>query len=259
MKEFFRSAVRRGSGAFFGFLGINKFVYISSIRARVAWPDIKVLPVELYGQCGEDLIILALLEARALSKGLDLEQQHYLEVGGNHPFGTSPTYLLHKQLGMSGAIVEANEKLLADLRKGRPKDTIVYGAVQAEDVETVMLSISKLSEISSLDHRWVEDWAGGTVGEAARVEVPALRLNQIIRDFLADEAPCFLSVDVEGLDLELLKDLDFGRYRPWFVQAEPSDPYLPGNTDRMIEHMRSVGYGLIARTRVNLIFGDLLD
>jgi FkbM family methyltransferase len=215
-----------------------------------------VRPVELYGQCGEDLIVLALLEARALRDGVDLGRQHYLEIGGNHPFATSATFLLNKRLGMRGVIVEANPRLIADLEKGRPDDIIVHGAVQAGSARTVTLSVARHSEISSLDRDFVLSWADGAVGESERVEVAALRINDVIRAYLDGESPCFLSVDVEGLDLALLRDLDFARYRPWFVQAEPSEGYIPGNTRAIVEHMASVGYALVARTSVNLVFAD---
>lgn len=72
------------------------------------------------------------------------------------------------------------------------------------------------------------------------LEVPATRINQIIEDHLYGVAPCFLSIDLESLDLILLKDLDFGRYRPWFIQAEQNDRYIFENTKQIMEYMQSV-------------------
>lgn len=235
---------------------LNDWVYAQCIRTGVRFPDIPCRSFEYYGQCGEDLIVRALLEARAVTRGVDLKTRRYLEVGGNHPFATSATYLLHKTLGMKGVVVEANEDLLADLRKGRPDDTVVFGAVQDEDRATVMLSKSNQSELSSLDRRFVQEWAGGTVGEKALVEVPALRMNGILAEHFADAAPVYLSVDVEGLDLRLLQDTDFGRWRPWIVQAEPSNHHIAGNGRQIFQFMATRGYDLIAATQVNLIFAD---
>jgi FkbM family methyltransferase len=243
-------------GALWGALRLNSFVYNACIQHRIKWPDISVRPVELYGQCGEDLIVLSLLEAKALSDRIDLKHKRYLEIGGNHAFATSATFLLNKRLGMTGVIVEANPRLIADLKKGRPDDVVVQGAVQTEDVRTVMLSVSHLSEISSLDRNFVRQWAAGSVGEKALVEVAALRINQVVREYLNNESPYFLSIDVEGMDLALLCDFDFACYRPCFVQVEPSDSYMPGNTESIIGHMRSVGYVLVSKTGVNLIFRD---
>jgi hypothetical protein len=61
---------------------------------------------------------------------------------------------------------------------------------------------------------------------------------------------------LRGLDFNVLQDFDFGRYRPRFVQIEPSEHYISGQTPRIIEHMRSVNYAFIAKTEANLVFKD---
>ncbi len=234
----------------------NGFVYDACVQTRVRRPDIPVRAVELYGQCGEDLIVRSLLEARATRDGIDLSEQRYLEIGGNHPFATSGTYLLNTHLDMTGVIVEANPKLIGDLEKGRPGDVIVYAAVQTGVLETVKLSVSNQSELSSIDRSFVQQWKNGEVGEERWIDVPALRINDLVEDYFSDDRLIYMSIDVEGLDLDLLRDFDFDRCRPWIVQAEPSDHHHHRNSDRMIDYMRSVGYQLIASTPVNLIFHD---
>jgi len=105
-----------------------------------------------------------------------------------------------------------------------------------------------------VDQRFVQEWDKGRVGELERITVPALRINDILK--MAERQIAYLSIDVEGLDLELLKDADFSSHRPWFVQAEPSEHHLAGNTDAIVEQMQSVDYQLVARTQNNLIFRD---
>ncbi|MBN9491264.1 MAG: FkbM family methyltransferase [Alphaproteobacteria bacterium] len=233
---------------------LNAFVYYRTIRSRIRLPDIPVCYAEQYGQCGEDLIAESIIRARAFSDGTNATALRYLEIGGNHPFATSATYLLHTRLGMTGVIVEANGKLVPALRKGRPCDTVVHAAVTDSDEATAMLSVSRRSELSSLDRGFVLGWANGRVGEARIDEVPAIRINQIVERYMGASTPCFMSIDVEGLDLRLLKDFDFRRYRPWLLQVEPSDHHVPGNSGEIYRFMRSVGYRLIAKTAVNMIF-----
>ena len=235
---------------------LNPFVYEACLEKGIRFPDIPVLAPECYGQCGEDLIVQALLEATALRLGVDLKKTACVEVGGNHPFATSATYLLSKRFGLTSVVVEANEQLLEALRKGRPNDVIVYGAVQDKDVDHVMFSTSRLSELSSLDRSFVLKWDKGRVGEASWTEVPALRINDVLRKHVKSRTISYLSIDVEGMDLAILKDMDFGAWRPWFVQAEPSEAQVRGNTQEIIALLGTVGYRLIARTSVNLIFGD---
>jgi len=235
---------------------LNMFVYEECALREVGMPGMPVYLSEQYGQCGEDLIIASLLTAWSRRTGRDLATATYLEIGGNHPVASSATYLLHRLHGMTGVIVEANPELVPALRAVRSGDRVVFGAVQTADVESVRLSVANQSEVSSLDRSFVAQWAGGRIGERALVEVPALRIDAVIESHLGGAAPQFLSIDIEGLDLPVLRDLDFRRYRPVVVQAEPSDQFLPGNSGQMIDYMRGVGYLLVASTPVNLVFID---
>ena len=65
-----------------------------------------------------------------------------------------------------------------------------------------------------------------------------------------------LSIDVEGKDLDIAKDIDFARWQPLFVQLEPSEHFASGEGERMTAFMQQQGYVLIARTNVNLIYID---
>jgi FkbM family methyltransferase len=238
----------------------NAFVYYETVRHRVPLPDLPVACVEHYGQCGEDVIVVALIAARAATDGVEPAGLRYLEIGGNHPFATSATFLLQARLGMTGVIVEANPKLIADLQKGRPRDLVLHAAVTDNDAPTATLSVSPYSELSSLDRNFSIDWSvrGQAPPRADQIrveEVPAIRVNELIDRHMSGASPCFVSIDIEGLDLRILRDFDFARFRPWFVQVEPSDDYVAGNSDDICRLMRSVGYRLVAKTNVNLIFG----
>ena len=87
---------------------LNNFVYDACLEFDIPFPDIPVRAVEHFGQCAEDIIVRALLVATAMRKQVDLRSKSYLEIGGNHPFATSATYLLAKTFGMKGVLVEAN-------------------------------------------------------------------------------------------------------------------------------------------------------
>jgi FkbM family methyltransferase len=252
-----RSAIKRAITGWWGALNRNSFVYNASLKAGVRLPAIPVRPTEYYGQCGEDLIVAPMLEAIALKTRTDLKDLKYLEIGGNHPFATSTTYLLHKWAGMHGVIAEANPHLIADLQKGRPADTIVHSAIHDNDSETASLSLSAKDEVSSLDQDTTKRWHSIMGPSVGTLTVPAMRINSLIKLYFNDAAPAFMSIDVEGLDLRLLKDLDLTHYRPWLIQIEYMDNILPpGNATEIIAHMKQMNYSLVAKTYVNLIFAE---
>ena len=235
---------------------INTHVYETAAELGVKSPDLAVLLAEQYGQCAEDLIVLGLLRGWQRRTGADPAASRYLELGANHPIATSATYLLHRRLGMHGVLVEANPALIPDLRRVRPDDVVVHAAVHPSDDPTALLSLAYASEISSLDQDFVADWQNGSVDAHTRAEVPAMRIGAVIERHLGGQAPLFLSIDIEGLDLEVLLDLDLARYRPMLLQIEPSDQRDPGRSARMQAHLADAGYLLLAATDVNLIFMD---
>lgn len=234
----------------------NPFVADAISSFGLAQPDIDVPARPYFAQCAEDVIVLALLRSVADREGLDLTAERYLEIGANHPIATSATYLLHVEQGMNGVLVEANPKLIDALRQARPADTIVNRAIHVSDAPTAELFVSNQNELTSLSREFVETWRDGVVGLRSVETVPACRMNALIEEFFGESAPIYMSVDVESLDLELLKDLDWSRWRPAVVQAEPSEHFIKGNADMIADLMQSLDYIAVARTDVNQIFID---
>ena len=60
----------------------NAFAYCETVRQRVLLPNLPVACVEHYGQRGEDVIVAALIAARAASEDVDTATLRYLEIGG---------------------------------------------------------------------------------------------------------------------------------------------------------------------------------
>lgn len=239
------------------FSKLNIFTYEESYRHRISLPDIINQLNVHFAQCAEDLIVAALLRAYATKYNVDIAKLTYCEIGGNHPIAASATYLLQVEYGMRGVIVEANPALISDLKKVRNNDTIVHAAVSTNDEKFVLLTISNDSELSSLDHAFVENWPGSGGGVKEQVLVPSKRITQIIEDYFPDTGPDYLSIDVEGLDFNIIQDLDLSIHRPYIIQMEPSDHHIPNNSENMIAHMKRNNYTLLAKTDVNLIFIDI--
>src|SRR5438034_3993649 len=211
---------------------------------------------ETYAQYGEDRIVLALLRALVCDRGgRSLQSICYVEIGGNHPIRNSNTWLLYKA-GCQGILVEPNPELAGLLAQVRPRDTVLAAAVVPDQQEQVVLHLGRYDELSSLraDHIASFGAFGGLGGIERSISVPALNINTLFQRLTAPVD--YLSVDVEGLDVDLLAALDFSRFRPAIVQAEPSEHFLHGNTRRMIDLMHGNQYVLLARTEGNCIFLD---
>ncbi len=87
--------------------------------------------------------------------------------------------------------------------------------------------------------------------------MPLVPINHIIADNFEGRAPHFLSLDVEGLDLDVLKGLDFDRFAPDVVCVETLeyDQHQASlKKNDIIEFMLARKYVAYADTRVNTIF-----
>jgi FkbM family methyltransferase len=236
----------------------NPFVLQQVSTADIRSPNIPSNLPEQYAQCGEDLTILALVRALRRARLIpDWNDQVTIEIGANHAFGGSNTYLLETRLGIHSVLVEANPDLLADLRKARPDARLVHAAICTDDSPSVTLHCANHHELSSLDRQFVETWHAGQVGVSRDVQVPAMRMASLLANHVpANKQVLFLSIDIEGLDLTLIEDTDFSRFRPTIVMLEPSEHFHPGEGARMIQAMLARGYCQFGESDVNLLFVD---
>ena len=227
----------------------NIFVNETIANAGMPAPNIPAFLTESYSQCYEDVILDSMLRAYVKSHGSP-SSIAFVEIGANHPVCTSSSYLFRRKYNMTTYLVEANPKLIPALKQFRPHDVVIHAAVVNNDQTTVEFYVSANNETSSLDDRFV---VTRTPGIQETLTVPTIRANQVL-DMATAEAMVLLSVDVEGLDLQILQDIDFAKYRPVFIIVEPSEDYQPGSTNAIIDFLDSKGYNVVAETDVNLIF-----
>lgn len=93
----------------------------------------------------------------------------------------------------------------------------------------------------------------------ARVEVRVYPLRRILAEYLlAGRAIDFLSVDVEGLGLQVLRSNDWARYRPRVVLVEETAAATLADVENLEEaiFMKQQDYSAFARCPSGLFFVD---
>jgi FkbM family methyltransferase len=206
-----------------------------------------------YSQYGEDLIV-----DRAL-RNLGITRPAYLDIGAYSPTLSSNTALFYRR-GLSGVCVEANPHRARALRSARPRDTTINAGVgaQAEDARTFyIMNVEALSTFSSETAKALEQSPEYTIEHTTTVKIVTAG-DLIAEHFPA--APNFLSVDVEGDDLAVLRGIDFSIHRPEVICAETltfsDEPENERKLDEINDLMLSNDYLVYADTRVNTIFVD---
>src|SRR5262249_30592401 len=101
-----------------------------------------------------------------------------------------------------------------------------------------------------------EKTSGGRVKIQRVIKIPLLDINRVMERHFQEGAPTFLSIDTEGLDLAILKSIDFQRFRPQIICVET----LISNTRKtrleIPEFMAKQGYVVRGSSFVNTIFAD---
>jgi FkbM family methyltransferase len=230
---------------------VNPFVYQRILEEDMPNSTIPGWLGESYAQCYEDVIIDGLLRGHIRKVNKGLKSVTFIELGANHPVCTSSSLLWQKRYGITGVLVEANPKLIPALRQFRPNDVVINAAVTNKDIQEIEFFISPENEISSLSEKFVNAWKN--LGVEEKIMVPTVRVNDIL-EVVKNSEVVILIVDVEGLDLDIIKDINFLKFRPFIIQAEPSDGFTPGTSNEMIDFLKTKNYSVIAETDVNLIF-----
>lgn len=203
-----------------------------------------------YSQSGEDIVLLFLLNELEVKTS----NAHYIELGTCHPVYLNNTYALYKQ-GARGIIVEPSRRMKNIIKKYRPDDLFLNVAVdkKAGTAKYYELSTQELGTISydSLDL----EYCNGITDFDLKCEydVETMTVNQIFE--LLDAVVDVLSIDIEGMDYEVLKELDWELYCPRIVVAELYEWGAKEQKDsKIIELMESQGYELIHRYESNGFF-----
>ena len=88
--------------------------------------------------------------------------------------------------------------------------------------------------------------------------VEVFTLDEIVRLHMPRSADYrLLTVDAEGLDLEVLKSADFSQQRPKIIMVEDFDFNLAAPNTLIFEHLIQLGYHPVSHCMVTTIYRDL--
>jgi hypothetical protein len=203
---------------------------------------------ETYAQHGEDMIFVNYFHA------LGIKCPTWLDIGAHHPVNISNTALLYKR-GGRGVNIEANPNLIDNFHKERTEDLNLNIGVAPAPGQMTFYMIDKWSGRNTFDKRTAEEFVRQhpqfALTETAQIEV--MTINHVVEKFCSGQYPDLLSIDVEGLDYEILASADFSRSSPKIICVE----VVSGSGDisgQMRELLCSRGYVVAAKTIGNTIF-----
>lgn len=209
-----------------------------------------------YSQSGEDTICAYIINFL----GIPMNQVTYLDLGANHAKDMSNSYYFYEK-GARGVLVEANPELIPELQKYRRGDVILNKAVAIDEkteIEFYSLNGDGLSTISyeAAQHACR---VNPEIHIKNKYTIETITISKILTDYFK-HTPTILSIDLEGIEEEVIEQIDFEEHRPLIIILEniPYRPYLviEMKQDKLLNFMNQNDYVEYAFTGINSLYVD---
>jgi FkbM family methyltransferase len=189
-----------------------------------------------------------------LLKTIDISKAFYVDIGAYDPIRMSNTYSFYLN-GGHGILVEPDHALCAKSRRKRPRDTVIEAGIGLERGTRTFYEFKEktLSTFSEEDAEVAKKRGCPMIGTR---EVKVMTFADVIAENKVTNIDV-LSIDVEGLDLEILKSIDYEKIHPKIICTETKryDQDIPGDKTEAASFLKGKGYMLIY-SLVNSIFVD---
>ncbi|PCJ01419.1 MAG: FkbM family methyltransferase [Flavobacteriales bacterium] len=205
---------------------------------------------ESFSQAGEDCCYGFLFSE------LNINKPSYLELGVCRPIKGSNTYRFYKQ-GGKGVLVEADSTQIKLIKEKRPNDLILNIGVSTKSATEADFYVFDVEGYNTFSKEEALNREKNSDSKIVRTDKVVLKpINAIIKENF-ETYPDFLSIDIEGLDFEVLKTLDLERYPIPVICAETcafSETHIKPKDKSIEKFMLTQGYFLYADTYINSIF-----
>lgn len=202
-------------------------------------------PIICYTRNFEDVILQRVFA--------DVTQGCYVDAGSAAPVKDSNTYALYTK-GWRGIGVDPIE--FSDWPVLRPDDVFVRTALGASPGKVLFHVYDSTLQISTASPDIRVHWSiNGGLNPSRSLTVPVRTLNDVLEEHLAGRTLHLVSIDVEGMEREVLQGFDLRRYRPWVMVLEAVAPGTPTPAHQGWEPLiLSSGYQMVYFDGVNRFY-----
>lgn len=182
------------------------------------------------------------------------EKGFYVDVGAYHPVKYSNTYHFYKK-GWTGINIDAAPGSMTEFRKIRPRDTNIEVAISETPGMLTYYYQGAGSSMNTFSTEYLEQYkVAGLVAKELKIE--AKRLENILEQYAGNNYIHFMSVDVEGLEISVLKSNNWKKFRPYVIVLESYEHMNDENNyDLEIrDFMSDKGYRLMTKTMTSIFF-----
>lgn len=192
---------------------------------------------QYYSQAGQDYFLDTFIFGRK-------QGGFFLDIGGNNPVSINNTYFFEKNRGWSGLAFEPLEEQRAKWKDSRTTECLPY-ALGSETGE---------AEFCEYDDHYMSGFSDEVEYRGhvkTRYKVPVRRLADILSERGITHVD-FISLDVEGAEIEVLRGIDFSRVDIECFTIENDKGSV--RQKRIRDFMKASGYKLKARLWLDEVY-----
>jgi hypothetical protein len=197
-----------------------------------------------FAQSGEDMVI------RSLNRGK--KNGFFVDIGAHHPIRFSNTFYFYLE-GWTGINVDPIPGVMNTFEKVRPFDINLEIAVGQSGVSEFYQF--EEGAYNTFDKQIAQKMITEKISPLLKIHtIKKIPLKEILEKYVPKKKSIdLLTIDAEGLDVEILQSNDWDRFRPEYVCAEchATDESRPMNPRRILEEN---GYRFVCQTEFSSIY-----
>ena len=226
--------------------------WLSRARRLIRWNPVGDLPAFAqlsWAQEAEDLLLVSLHEQ------MPPRSRFYVDVGAHHPQRFSNTWLFYQQ-GWRGINIDPVPGVMDEFKRVRPRDINLEVAI-SDRVGTARFFIFDETAVSTMSESLAKEREEETPYRiTTELDVPTRTLTSVLEEHQPPgDLIDFMTVDVEGHELKVVRSLDWTRWRPTFLLIEALDAE-DAHADLVAETIAEIGYRRVVQTPRTVFYRD---
>jgi FkbM family methyltransferase len=167
---------------------------------------------------------------------------YFLDFGAFDGISISNTYYLEKILRWNGICVEPNFTFFPELCKNRNVITLNYALWGESRIKLAFQDAHGLSSIVGIEH---DDHTSElrNVHTKGIISVNSYNPNELMKEFAVPEFIHYLSLDVEGAEINILQSMNLGYYKFGLMTIEHN--HFKNKRDAVREFLKDLSYDYV--------------
>lgn len=179
---------------------------------------------------------------------------YYVDIGAYHPINFSNTYALYLR-GWRGLNIDAMPGSMKLFEKFRPEDKNIEIGVSDKD-EVMKFFIFNEPALNTFNKEMANERNGKDKYKIVKtIDLETMPLCKILDKYVApDTVIDYLNIDIEGLDLQVLRSNNWEKYKPSVISVESNYVNGPIQMSEIYSYLTRLDYRLISVVFNTLIF-----